>query len=103
MKILHRYLAGSLLRGYLPVLAVFLAVFSLLAFIEELDQVGKGRYTLIGAGEVLLLTFPSRFVFLAPFIALLGSIMALGGLANGRELIAMQASGVSPYQISGES
>jgi lipopolysaccharide export system permease protein len=40
-------------------------------------------------------------VFLAPFIALLGSIMALGGLANGRELIAMQASGVSPYQITG--
>jgi hypothetical protein len=43
MKILHRYLAGSLVRGYLPVLAVFLSVFSLLAFIEELDQVGKGR------------------------------------------------------------
>ena len=101
MNILHRYLAGSLLRGYLPVLAVFLSVFSLLAFIEELDQVGKGRYTLMGAGEVLLLTLPSRFVFLAPFIALLGSIMALGGLANGRELIAMQASGVSPYQITG--
>ena len=101
MKILHRYLAGSLLRGYLPVLAVFLSVFSLLAFIEELDQVGKGRYTFLGAGEVLLLTLPSRFVFLAPFIALLGSIVALGGLANGRELIAMQASGFSPYQITG--
>jgi len=101
MKILHRYLAVSLLRGYLPVLAFFLSVFSLLVFIEELDQVGNGRYTLMGAGEVLLLTLPSRFVFLAPFIALLGTIMALGGLANGRELIAMQASGVSPYQIAG--
>ena len=101
MKILHRYLAGSLLRGYLPILVVFLSVFSLLAFIEELDQVGKGRYTFLGAVEVLLLTLPSRFVVLAPFIALLGSIMALGWLANGRELIAMQASGVSPYQITG--
>ena len=32
----------------------------------------------MGAVEVLLLTLPSRFVVLAPFIALLGSIMALG-------------------------
>ncbi len=84
MRIFHRYLAGSLLRGYLPVLSILLAVFSLLAFVEELDQVGKGRYTLMGAGEVLLLTIPSRLVLLAPFIALLGSIMALGGLAHGR-------------------
>ena len=58
MRILHRYITGSLLRGYLPVLAFFLAIFSLLAFIEELDQVGKGRYTFLGAGEVLLLTLP---------------------------------------------
>jgi lipopolysaccharide export system permease protein len=100
MKILNRYLAVSLLKGYLPVLAIFLAVFSLIVFVEELDEVGKGRYTFWNASEFLLLTLPSRFVFLAPFVALLGSIMALGGLANGRELIAMQAGGISPYQIA---
>lgn len=80
-------------------LAIFLAVFSLIVFVEELDEVGKGRYSFWNASEFLLLTLPSRFVFLAPFVALLGSIMALGGLANGRELIAMQAGGISPYQI----
>jgi len=100
MKILNRYLAVSLLKGYLPVLAIFLAVFSLIVFVDELDEVGKGRYTFWSASEFLLLTLPSRFVFLAPFVALLGSIMALGGLANGRELIAMQAGGISPYQIA---
>ncbi|MDT3777921.1 LPS export ABC transporter permease LptG [Nitrospira sp. MA-1] len=100
MKTLNRYLAGSLLKGYLPVLAIFLAVFSLIVFVEELDEVGKGRYTFWSASEYLLLTMPSRLVFLAPFVALLGSIMALGGLANGCELIAMQAGGVSPYQIA---
>jgi lipopolysaccharide export system permease protein len=100
MKILNRYLAVSLLKGYLPVLAIFLAVFSLIVFVDELDEVGKGRYTFWNAGEFLLLTLPSRFVFLAPFVALLGSIMALGGLASGRELIAMQAGGISPYQIA---
>jgi lipopolysaccharide export system permease protein len=100
MKILNRYLAVSLLKGYLPVLAIFLAVFSLIVFVEELDEVGNGRYTFLSAGEFLLMTLPSRFIFLAPFVALLGSIMALGGLANGRELIAMQAGGISPYQIA---
>jgi lipopolysaccharide export system permease protein len=100
MKILNRYLSISLLKGYLPVLAIFLAVFSLIVFVEELDEVGKGRYTFWSACEFLLLTLPSRFVFLAPFVALLGSIMALGGLANGRELIAMQAGGISPYRIA---
>jgi lipopolysaccharide export system permease protein len=100
MKIINRYLAVSLLRGYLPVLAIFLAVFSLIVFVEELDEVGKGRYTFWTASEFLLLTLPSRFVFLAPFVALLGSITALGGLANGRELIALQAGGISPSQIA---
>jgi len=100
MKILNRYLAVSLLKGYLPVLAILLAVFSLIVFVEELDEVGKGRYTFLSATEFLLLTLPSRFIFLAPFVALLGSIMALGGLANGRELTAMQAGGISPYQIA---
>lgn len=100
MKILNRYLAVSLLKGYLPVLAVFLAVFSLIVFVDELDEVGKGRYTFWNAGEFLLLTLPTRFVILAPFVALLGSISALGGLANNRELVAMEASGISPYQIA---
>ncbi|WNM60377.1 LPS export ABC transporter permease LptG [Candidatus Nitrospira neomarina] len=100
MKILNRYLAVSLLKGYFPVLAIFLAVFSLIVFVEELDDVGKGRYTFWSAGEFLMLTLPTRLVFLAPFVALLGSIMALGSLANGRELIAIQAAGVSPYQIA---
>lgn len=99
-RILHRYLWGSLIRGYLPVLAILLAVFSLFVFVEEVDEVGRGRYTFWEAGEFVLLTLPERFVVLSPFIALLGSIMALGGLANGRELLAMQASGISHYQIA---
>ena len=99
-RILNRYLWGSLIRGYLPVLTILLAVFSLFVFVEEVDEVGRGRYTFWEAGEFVLLTLPERFVVLSPFIALLGSIMALGGLANGRELLAMQASGISHYQIA---
>jgi lipopolysaccharide export system permease protein len=84
----------------LPVIAILLAVFSLFVFVEEVEEVGNGRYTFWAAGEFVLLTLPERFVVLSPFIALLGSIMALGGLANGRELLAMQAGGISHYQIA---
>lgn len=97
---LHRYLWGSAIRGYLPVIAILLAVFSLFVFVEEVEEVGNGRYTFWAAGEFVLLTLPERFVVLSPFIALLGSIMALGGLASGRELLAMQAGGISHYQIA---
>lgn len=100
IRIFQRYLWVSLIRGYLPVLAILLAVFSLFVFVEEVDDVGKGRYTFWAAGEYVLLTLPERFVVLSPFIALLGSIMALGGLASGRELLAMQAGGISHYQIA---
>ncbi|MEX2491441.1 MAG: LPS export ABC transporter permease LptG [Nitrospirales bacterium] len=100
IRIFQRYLWGSLIRGYLPVLAILLAVFSLFVFAEEVEDVGKGRYTFWAAGEYVLLTLPERFVVLSPFIALLGSIMALGGLASGRELLAMQAGGISHYQIA---
>ena len=100
IPLLYRYLWGSLIRGYWPVLIVLLAVFSLFVFVEEVDEVGKGRYSFWKAGEFVLLTLPDRFVVLSPFIALLGTIMALGNLANGRELVAMQASGISHYQIA---
>ncbi len=100
IPILYRYLWGSVIKGYLPVIAILLAVFSLFVFVEEVDDVGNGRYTFWAAGEYVLLTLPERFVVLSPFIALLGSMMALGGLANGRELLAMQASGISQYQIA---
>ena len=100
MNIFDRHIGASLVRGYFPVFLILLSVFSLIVLVDEIDEVGKGQYTFIKATEYLTLTTPSRVVFLAPFVALLGSIIALGGLANGRELIAMQAAGVSPFQVA---
>ena len=101
MRLLDRYLANHLLRGYFPILLIFLSIFSLIVLVDEIDEVGKGRYTFWKASEYVVLTLPSRVVLLAPFVALLGSILALGGLANGRELTAMQAAGISPVQLAG--
>ncbi len=99
MRILDRHIGIRVARGYLLIMAILLSVFSLLALVNELDHVGTGRYRFLDACLHVLLTLPGRMVELAPVTALLGSIIGLGELAGGRELIAMQALGVSPLRI----
>ncbi len=100
MKTLDRYIGVHLGNGFLLVLLILLSVFSFLAFVEALDDVGAGQYQLGDACLAILLTLPRRIIELAPITALLGSLIALGRLANGAELLAMQACGVSAARIS---
>lgn len=74
--------------------------FSLIAFVHELDQVGKGTYEISDAALYVLLTLPGWLVELSPAMALLGAIVGLGELAAGQELTAMQALGVSRARIA---
>jgi lipopolysaccharide export system permease protein len=97
---LDRYVGVAVARGYLVVVLVLVTVFSLLTFVEDLDDVGKGRYRLADSIAFVALTTPHRVVDLMPMVALLGSIAALGALAAGHELVAMQAAGVSPLRIA---
>lgn len=97
---LDRYVALTLARHYVLALAALLAVFTIFAFVEELEDLGKGRYRLADAALFVLLTTPRRIIDVAPVTALLASLTALGTLASGRELVAMQAAGVSPARIA---
>ena len=100
MKALDRYIGLYIGNGYLLVLLILLSVFSLLAFMEALDDVGTGQYQLDDACLAILLTLPRRIIEHAPMTAILGSVIGLGRLANHSELVAMQACGVSAQQIS---
>lgn len=99
LRTLDRYVALTLARNYLLALGALLAVLTIFAFVEELEDLGKGRYRLKDAALFILLTTPRRVIDLAPVTALLASLTALGALASGRELVAMQAAGVSPLRI----
>jgi lipopolysaccharide export system permease protein len=99
LRTLDRYVALTLARHCLLALGALLAVFTIFAFVEELEDLGKGRYRLKDAALFILLTTPRRVIDLAPVTALLASLTALGALASGRELVAMQAAGVSPLRI----
>jgi lipopolysaccharide export system permease protein len=85
--------------SYLLVLGVLLALFSVLAFVEELEDLGKGRYGLSDVLMVVALTTPRRALDLAALTALLGSVLAMGRLASDGELIALQSAGISTLRI----
>ena len=100
LRTLDHYVALTLVRQYLLALGALVAVFTIFAFVEELDDLGKGRYRLKDAAVFVLLTTPRRAIDLAPVTALLASLTALGSLASGRELVAMQAAGLSPLRLA---
>lgn len=100
MRTLNRYIGGAIVRGYLIVFAVLLTLFSFITLLEELEDVGDGNYTIVDAFLYVLMIMPEMLLNLAPVIALLGSLLAMAGLARNSELIAMQAAGVSTLSIS---
>ncbi len=98
---LDRYIAAATLRALVLVSAGLTSLFSLLEFVDQLHDVGKGRYRLIDALFYVLLTAPARLLQLMPTAMLLASLFALGTLAARGELTAMRASGISPRRIVG--
>lgn len=100
LRTLDRHVGLTLVRQYLIALGALVAVFTIFAFVEELDDLGKGHYRLKDAVFYILFTTPRRAIDVAPVTALLASLTALGTLASGRELVAMQAAGISPLRIA---
>ena len=88
------------IAGIIPVLLLLLALFSFMTLAEELEDVGRGGFTLADALMVVLLTTPKRIVELLPVTTLLGGLIGLGAMANHREIIAMRTIGLSKRRIA---
>lgn len=100
MRRLDRYLASHIIRGYLIVLLVLVSMFGLLEFQGELSDIGDGSYTWSDAFLYVLLKSPGLAVELVPVIALLGTLLGLGRLAAGSELVVVRAAGVSHLRVA---
>lgn len=100
MNLLDRYLVRQILAGMAIATFVLLPLFSFLDLLEELEDVGEGSYAVADALRYVALLVPRRLIQLAPFIALLGNVIALGRLAVTLELTAMRAAGLSPMRIA---
>jgi lipopolysaccharide export system permease protein len=99
MTILDRYIGLALARSALLVILVLLPLLTLLNLVQQLDEIGTGNYGLPDALIYELLLMPTYLLNLVPFTALLGTSMALGGLAHTNELTVMRAAGISIQRI----
>ncbi len=100
MTLLENYIVRQIVSGLCIATAVLLPLFGFLDLIEQLDDVGEGFYQTKDAFIYVSWLLPRRFVQLAPFIAMLGTVIGLGRLAANLELIMMRAAGLSPLRIS---
>ena len=101
MTSMRRYVGLATLRAAAVVAAALTGLFSLLEFVEQLASVGEGRYRVVDALAFVALTAPSRLLQVAPVSLLIGTLLALGGMARNAELAAMLSLGMSEGRIVG--
>ena len=99
MNVLTGYMVREILKGSFIALLLLLTLFNLFTLSDELKFLGKGSYGLKEIFYFIVLTSPTTFYELVPASALLGSLFILGNMGNNRELIAMQAAGLSIFGI----
>jgi len=98
--ILTQYLFRAILAATALVLVVLLALTGLFAFISELDDT-RGGYQTLQVILYTLLRLPQMAFQMLPIAVLIGSLLALGGLAANSEIIVMRAAGLSVRRLSG--
>jgi len=99
VKILDRYVAAAVMTGTAIALLVIVGMDVFFNVISQIDDVGKGGYTLYTMLQYIALITPQGAYELFPMAALLGSLIGMGMLAGNSELIAMRAAGVSVWRI----
>ena len=99
MKILDRYIAIAVAKGTLVALFVLVGLDVFFNVMAQLDNVGKGSYSMLKMLQFVGLVTPYGMYQIFPMAALLGSLMGMGTLAANSELIAMRASGLSIWRI----
>lgn len=95
MKILARYLTRELVYSILLITFALLAMFSFFDLLQELDNIGKGRYGLGAALLFVLLSVPGHVYEVVPVAVLIGALYALAQLSRYSELVVLRVSGIS--------
>ncbi|MBE2295718.1 MAG: LPS export ABC transporter permease LptG [Phycisphaerales bacterium] len=101
MKRLDRYIFRTVATATLVALLALLLLEFFLTLLAELEDIGVGSYDLMAAFRYLLLIQPQRLYEMFPMALLVGSLLGMGTLASGSELIVMRASGLSLAQLTG--
>ena len=97
---LNRYIFKSIGSGLIMSVTMFLTLDILIGFIQQINAVGKGDYTIGSAVFFTLLGIPERVFGMFPLSSVVGVMIGLGGLAARSELVVMQSAGISRLKIA---
>jgi lipopolysaccharide export system permease protein len=98
--ILMRYVLRTVLTHMLVVLLALLGLIAVFNFIEQLDDVGVGTYTLGSALLHSVLMLPTWALDFSPAAALLGALSGFGRLQQDSEITVLRASGWSVWRLA---
>jgi lipopolysaccharide export system permease protein len=96
MRTVRRLLYREILGAALFVTVAFLALFYFIDFVEEINDIGQGRYSVTQAALYCLLLIPGHLYELLPITVLIGSIYAMAKLAQSSEFTILRTAGLGP-------
>lgn len=97
--ILSRYVMARVVLATAVVALLLVGVYTLVEFLREARAL-EGEYGVVQMIWYLLQTTPRRLYDVFPFAALIGTLMGMGALASGNELVAMRAAGFDRRQLA---
>ncbi len=100
MSTARNYLAREIYRSTLVVMLALMGLFSFFTLVDQLDAVND-RFPLSALFFIEALALPTRLYDLLPVGLLIGSIVALAGLAQRNELVILRVSGVGAIRLLG--
>ncbi len=97
---LNRYIFKSISSGLILSVLMFLTLDILIGFIQQINAVGKGDFTIGSAVFYTLITIPEKVFEMFPLSSVVGVMIGLGALAAQSELVVIQSAGISRIKIA---
>jgi len=101
MKTVRRLLYRDIVASVLFVAGAFLSLFFFIDFVDQLERVGRGGYTLARALRFSLFELPGHFYEFFPIAVLIGAIYSLARLAQSSEFTILRTGGLGPGRALG--
>lgn len=99
MRILHRYIARSIILATGLITLIMAAILLLILLLGEIKQIGRGDYGIIEVFIYVLSRLPNELYQFFPIIILVGCVTGLSILSAHKELIVMRTSGLTLLRI----
>jgi len=99
IRIIDKHIGRSILGQTLLVFLVLVSLFEFLTFMDQLGDLGVGRYDIWEICKYVALVIPRQAYEMFPVATLIGTILGLSLLAADSELIVMRAAGMSLHQM----